>query len=564
MDRTSRPKTGTHRVPGITSPVTRSGVRGASGPGYNIAASLDALVRSIRSDSASIPRLIDRTLGYWQEWKLKELEIIPAGMCFQGKEVFAADEEQGRWLLPAFMAGLRTLRPWPDIRTEHLHLICEELADLTAANVKEIERFQDWLWADGAEGFDVTLDLSFSESIDTAFDDLEQRRKDLAAVRVETAAAFSLLAQQIASQALDAAAALPELQTDLGAFESRVDRGAFTIPPDEREHLELLCVDPIFWAEAQVDVVLDHMSLQEGMPATRLAGLLMQEFRKTVDLRLVELIARLGSRQDPYARSLLVALETEPLGRRIADEAPMTNRGVRALAQLMVSGPVPIARGAARGLIERAVKNRDAFISMKQIASSVVFPRFCDLLDMADLDLDTQKTLGLLVLRSKDPPRVMPKLFDAIPIEVALGVLSQTPPHLLWEARGAVGKLLVGKADPSQRRQVVRIVLGTGDDQWLSILGRALAQTCGEGWCAATLKVTCDRMSAGGLENEYLIPLIQDTDTTDDATLAALRALERNPDALKEATKFHFRELTHSKDVRQRLRKLRKRLKEES
>ena len=200
---------------------------------------------------------------------------------------------------------------------------------------------------------------------------------------------------------------------------------------------------------------------------------------------------------------------------------------------------------------------------MKQIAASVVFSRFCELADLEELDEDTQKTLGLLILRSKDPGRLMPKLFDGVPPEVSLAIMSQTPAHLLWEARAAMGKLLVGSVDAACRRQLVRIALGTGEERWLSVLARALTQTSGKDWCPATLKVTCDKLAAGGMAEEVLIPLVQDADAADDAVLAALRALERVPDALKEATKFHIRELTHSRDVRQRLRKLRKRLKTE-
>ncbi|MFH1530988.1 MAG: hypothetical protein ABIK09_09685 [Pseudomonadota bacterium] len=555
MDRSSPPSTGLTPGQGAMD-------RTAIGAGRNLAASLDSLVRSIRTNPGTVPMLIERTLGYWKESEHAALEFLPTGMQFGGNDVFDADEEEGRWLLPAFMAGLRALRPWTDISPIHLEALASELADLSGS-VEEIDCFRDWLWADGAEGFDVSLDLSFSEGIDTAFDDLDVRRSDLAAVRVEAAQAVTTRAQRIGSGALDVAAALPEFQVDPGAYETLADSGAFFIPAEERGRLQGLCGDPNFWGEAEADVVLQHPALQKGIPALRLADLLMREFAKAADVRVVGLLTRLGNRQDAYARSLLAALEGDTLGRRIATAAPMTNQGVRAVASLVLSGPLPIARGAARGFIERAVNDREAFAAMKQIASSVVFPRFCELLDPEDLDMETMTTLGLLILRSKDPPRLMPRFFDAVPPQVALSVLGQAPQQLLWEARTAAGKLLIGAADSDRRRQLVRIILGTGEDRWLPVLGRALRQTGGKGWCPATLKVTCDRLHVGGLGAEVLVPLVRDAGATDDAVLAALRALERNTDALKEATKFHFRELTHSKDVRQRLRKLRKHLREE-
>jgi len=555
MDRPTRPTSG-------LTPAQGEGSRSTPSQGRNLAASLDSLVRSIRTNPTAVPNLIERTLGYWKELEYEPLEILPAGMKFDDAEVFAADEEEGRWLLPAFMAGLRAVRPWRDISEKHIKRLTAELADLSGG-VEDIERFRDWLWADGAEGFDVSMDLSFSEGLDTAFDDLERRRNDLATVRVQAAQALDARARNIASGALDAAAMLPEFQIDLGSYETRIDGGAFIIPTEEHQRLQGLCVDPNFWAEAQADVVLVHPSLQEGIPAPHLAEILMREFARAVDLRVVDLLTRLGDRTDAYARSLLAALEAESLGRRIAAGAPMNNEGIRALAALVVSGPPSLARGAARGFVERAATDREAFAAMKQIASSVVFPRFCELIDPDDLDIEVLTTLGLLILRSKDPPRLMPKFFDAVPPQVALEVLGQTPEHLLWEARTAVGKLLVGSASSDSRRQLVRVVLGTGEDRWHQVLGRALTQTGGKGWCPATLKATCDRLYSGGLAEAVLVPLVQEPSATEDAVLAALRALERNPEALKEATKFHFRELTQSKDVRQRLRKLRKRLKEE-
>jgi hypothetical protein len=555
MDHRSRQTSG-------STPSPLGAPRAAAGSGRGLAASLDSLIRSLRTNPGAVPNLVERTLGYWKELGSEALEILPTGIRFDKTEVFTADEEEGRWLLPAFMSGLRALRPWKDINPKHLERLAAELADLSGG-VEDIERFRDWLWADGAEGFDLSMDLSFSEGLDTAFDDLERRRTDLAAVRVEVAQALDARSRRIASGALDTAALLPELQVNLGAYEARVDGGAFVVPVEEHKRLQDLCVDPNFWAEAQADVVLLHPLLQEGIPATHLADILTREFTKAVDLRVLDLLTRLGRRTDGYARSLLAALEGESLGRRIAAGAPMSNQGVRALAALVVSGPPPIARGAARGFVERAVTDREAFGAMKQIAASVVFPRFCELIDPADLEAGTLTTLGLLILRSKDPQRLMPKFFDAVPPAVALDVLGQAPEHLLWEARTAVGKLLIGEASPHERRQLVRVVIGTGQDRWTPVLGRALAQTGGKGWCPATLKVTCERLDAGGLGGDLLVPLVQDASATEDAVLAALRVLEGNTDALKEATRFHFRELTHSKDVRQRLRKLRKRLREE-
>ncbi len=136
MDRSSPPGKGLTPGQGGSEKV-------ATGAGRNLAASLDSLIRSVRTNPGAVPNLIERILGYWQESEHKTLEILPTGMPFDQNMVFSAEEEEeGRWLLP-------------------------------------------------------------------------------------------------------------ELQVDLGAFETRVDGGAFVIPTDEHERLQDLCVDPIFWAEAR-------------------------------------------------------------------------------------------------------------------------------------------------------------------------------------------------------------------------------------------------------------------------------------------------------------------------
>ncbi|MBM4371168.1 MAG: hypothetical protein FJ098_05915 [Deltaproteobacteria bacterium] len=537
-------------------------IHAVMGVGKTLAASLDAVVRSVRTSSQALPSLLDRTLGYWRDAGLLDLEILPTGMRFDGQDVFTATEEEGRWLLPAFMAGLRALRPWPSATPEQMRILCTELSDL-GGGVEALERFRDWLWADGAEGFEVSLDLSFSESMDTAFDDLEARRRALASLRVDALEALDTRLHSMSSQALDAACALPELQVDLSTFERGIAERSFVLDPATRDQLAELCQDSAFWSEAQLDVALAFPVLLSGLPVTRLAEIIQRELARAVDLRFLQLLTRLGGRSDAYSRALLQALEAEPLGHRIALGTPMTNQGIKALAGLVVSGPASLARGAARGFLERAVGERDAFAAMKQIAASVIFQKFCDMVDMEGLVDDARKTLGLLILRSRDPVRLLPKFFEGVPGQVALGVLAQAPPELLWEVRAAVARLLVELEDSGDRRQLVRIILGTGDSRWGGVLGRSLLAGHGRGWCPATLRATCERFDTRALADDFLVPLVHDPEAPDEAVLAALRSLERHPDALREATRFRLGELTHSKDVRQRIRALRRHLKEE-
>ena len=117
---------------------------------------LDALVRTARLSDPSFPLVARRVYDVWQGLASPSIEIAPLELRVDKVLAVKAVEQVGRWLLPAFMAGMRTLRMRPEATCDDLMRLAQELSGLSA-ELEAIKGFRDWLWSDGAQGFDVQL-----------------------------------------------------------------------------------------------------------------------------------------------------------------------------------------------------------------------------------------------------------------------------------------------------------------------------------------------------------------------------------------------------------------------
>ena len=523
--------------------------------------SLDAIVRSVRTNPAILQKLVGRTLEHWLGMAKKELQLVPTGLSHDGEVVYTTTEDEGQWILPAFMAGLRTIRPVDEVVRENLVNLAHELAELAPTD-QLINRFRDWLWADGAEGFDISLDVSFAEGIETAFDDLGTRRQNLASMRVDAIRSLCEDAIEISSRSLDLAAARQEFQVPLENFGQRLKDNTLRATQAEIAELRHVTEDGYFWMNAQVALALASPEIQGVLQPERLVRHLIQSMQDRIDLRFVDLLARVGKQDEPYARKLVEALEGQPIGAIIGASIKFDREGLRSLAGIIVSGPRSIVQGIASGLLERSVEDRYAFASLKKMAPSVVFNRFFEVIAIEELSPKAAQTLGVLLLRSKDPRAHLPGFMDRVPVAVTIPVLSQATPELVWSQRERVNLILERPIAEAERRNLVRLLLATGDPRWKPILGDALLVTGGHGWCPATLGVVCRELVSARLAEVTLVPLVRNPKAAEGAVLAALCALENAPELLREASQFSLRELVTSNKVRVHLQRARKKLKD--
>jgi len=280
------------------------GVREESGafqggvpPWKALGASLDGAVRTARSRSPALDSIAARVLEVWSADPALTVEIQPTSLGVGGRVAVSAGADEGRWMLPAFMGGMRSLRLTPGAVADDVVRLARELASLEP-NLEAIHRFRDWIWSDGAEGFEVVVDASFTEAVEHAFLDEAAQRTMLASVRAEAANALSEAAVRIETRDLDRVAWRREFQVPMEALARRAGDGSLRLDPAEAEELSARCDESRFWIESQVLLALSEPSVREAVPPKDLARRILSLVNRTVDAHFLEVFGGIAGRQD--------------------------------------------------------------------------------------------------------------------------------------------------------------------------------------------------------------------------------------------------------------------------
>jgi len=421
--------------------------------------------------------------------------------------------------------------------------------------------FQDWLWRDGAEGFEVTLDESFTEGIESAFDDIDAQRKALAALRVQAATALNDEAVRMSSAALDAAGARDEFQIPLDSLVRAMKQKAINISKEDLEGLRLDAEDPHFWAFAEVQLALTHKSLQMSLPASRLARRIVTLMSRSVDLKILNLISTLGQQPDLYAKSLLEALEKEALGERIAQGIAINKQTLEGLHALLAPRALKsTSLELLKGLLERAVTEEPVLEGMSQLAAMMGLDAFWSKVDITTLSMEAMNGVGKILVAHDAPLKFMVKLIDIATPPIALSIILSAPTAILTSLSTQIRKILMSpKAGP--RLPLLELLLQQDDAKWRRLIGEALLESKGEAWGEGSLRLVGLELAKRRLGNTYLVPLVRSNAVSSQVRLIMLRALFRTSDALEEAVKWNMSELLAPPAVKVALKKARQRLK---
>lgn len=517
---------------------------------------LDGLIRSCRAESPATASIAGRLLERWKANPDILLKFDATSLIADDMEVLSAEEDEGRWLLPAFMAGLKSICLGAAPAEEDLVLLASELGAL-GPSLASIRRFRDWLWSEGAEGFDIVLDFGFTEGLDAALMDVREHKEMLAAMRAEAASSLSLNAARIASRELDIAAARDEFQVPLDTFTETAAAGGFAQEQEAAERLKRRCEDSVFWIDAQVFLALAHPELRAQMPAQRLARRVLTMLKEGATLRFVGFLAELKRRREAYAQELLAALEDEPIGRTLAENTALDEHAVRALADLLATPPSSITRDLAMHLVERLTGDQASLQSLAQLMMTTGFGVFWAHVDTAALSERSVTVLGKLLLACKAPEGLLADLVKDSPPAVALRLATGFPPEMLWALRQTVCKLL-GDARPNEAHALLRVLFSDTRFDWANVLGNTVVASNGEALALPVLRTVCSIITKKGLCKQYLVPLVRAKEAKEEVRLTALRFVEQDPNALAEASQWRFRELFVSKELRERLKRARK------
>ena len=533
-----------HAASGAIEPQERSGAR-------TLAGALDALVRAQRLQTSTASVAV-RTRDLLVATPNTQL-AIGANALRVGQEVgLEADTDHGRWLLPAFMAGLRGLTPQDELRPEELQTLAAALAALRF-DPDALGNFADWLWSDGLDGFEVELHAGFSEILDTAADPGAAKRQ-IVAMRAE-------LAQGLANQVevtqrdLDRAAVLPAFQVSLDTFAAGTRSGGLDLAPEQAASLRHSADAAAYWARQELTLALVHPAMRAATTPEALAKSLVKVAAEAFEEAFLPLLAALSHHADPYVKQILGALEREPVGAVIAERAPLDEAGQGRLVALLTGSSPTIAAGLAGGLCTRCLEDRTALRPVSAVAAQVGVARFAGLLRPATLGSRGCLAASAVLMQAHagiDELRAL--LTELTPADAVLllpGVPATMWPHL----RHHLTQWL-GSATADERDRLIDASLDRGGQVAIGAAVAAVVAAKGEQWNRRTL-VRVGRAAVATGAAQPLYELYRAGHSSLEVRVLLLELLVDCPTLGPQVLKWRLAELVEHEAIRSRLAELR-------
>lgn len=510
----------------------------------------DALVRSIRGMADRDRQVAIRLLAQWKNLPDADLTIGPLTLTTGGVVAVEAGEHTGRWLLPAFMAGLTSVRLREGATPEALMALALELSSLSATEAA-VERFSSWLWSDGAEGFDVRVERSFADGAGVAD---TGRAAGLLAVRGATAVAMDG-AVAIATVDLDRAAARDELAVSLNLFVQGAQARAFDVSPEVAARLRIDVDDAGHWAQHEIAAVLANESLRALVPPSRIAAGLLARLETHV-LPLLPVVSDIAREPGKFHRAVFDALVAGGISETLARAFPSESDGASAerLAALLELLPLTARRSFAQTWLERAASKpaqREPFLAL---ANRLGPARLHGLLDVNAL---TER--GLLwwtrALLEEKKADALPELFNRLAVERWTIALSVVPTTELSVLHRHIERALVGGGRPGD--EMIEALLKDARP----LVVNALLDGHGHGWGGKAVHRVAKQAAADAKGRTRLVELVRARKAPETVRLAAIAALEGQAE-LEEAVRWRMAEMLEPASLRSKLETLRERIRD--
>jgi len=529
-----------------------------------IPAAFDGLVRSSTVRSNALPAIARRIIDLWSEHPNAALRIDATALGLDDQEGLTANETEGRWLLPAFMAGLRVLRLREEAGVWDVMRLGEELCQVEPFP-DTLAAFRDWLWSDGAEGFDVELQVSFMEVLESSGTQASWEDWSAQAVRSLTGMMLSRNMMQISARDVDAAALRQPFQMSLLAFQRETASGARTLTADQETYLRLGCDQGASWADVEMDAVLQHPELRAMIAPDRLARRIVSLMSAHCDIRLLQFLTSLSATDDAYSKAVLANLEREPLGEILARHIVLDGPGTAALGHCLARSPRHLSSGLMHGLLERCSADPLLMEALSRVAAQGGAERMLSVLDPNRLNLPQALALSRMMGQIvRGGCEMVLKLGEVCPAGVRCALLAGLPPRALSGSEPKILKLL-GEANPEEAGPLLGALAQARDPKLLGVLGQAILSSHGKGWSLRILKSSCEALLSTPSGCESLVRLARSSSAGADVRVVALRALERRPEILSRISRWSIREaLLDPPEVRERLREVRRRESEEN
>lgn len=519
-----------------------------------VAFAFDAVVRAPLMAEASAHAIAERFMALWAASGWGGFGLSATALLVDGKVALEMSRTDHPWILPAFMAGLRTFRPRADLRMSQLRSFCEELHGLSS-DVAVIERFRDWLWGDGAEGFQVVVMSSLVEAADAAVLEDAARSLRLARPRDGRVESMALDARLLSSRDLDLAVQQETMQAPLEALLEGGSASSRPLPGDDFKELAERCDDGFLWAAALVDGALEVPALRRTIPPERLGRHAALLLSNQVDARALEFIARLGELADGYGRLVARSLDDGDLGKAISTRIPATPESVSVLGRVATIAPPKLLAGLAAGLVDRATRDGQRpwvvevvrELTIDRLHASVNLGTFSTEQLSAYAGVIREVAAGTAILRS---------VFVALPSAVAARFYGSLPDDLALELLDAALGVAASR-EPREQGPVLERLAALDEATAAASLGRLLRASAGRAWPPRLLHVVTTAVARRvELQHEVLAPMVRDGDLEPAVRLAALRSIQDRR-VLAEAVAWRLGEVLDPPELRSQLKAFR-------
>ena len=517
------------------------------------AGALDALVRALRAQQPGMEPLIERTWEILHQEPTAKLELGATACMIDGELALEADAERGRWLLPAFMAGLRSLAVEPDSQPPDVVALAQALSTLRLVP-SLLGQFADWIWSDGLEGVQSELHTSFAEILEVP-EDPARHIAEIHAVRAEMADALAS-ALRVTTRDLDAAAVLAEFQAPLDTFAQQAHAGNLALQPAEADALRARAEETAFWVRQEITLALAHPELRPAMSPRSLARQLVRVAAESFE-QFLTLCSALAGHPDPYAQAVVRALEDEPVGQTIAARAPLDRGGAIQMAQILRGQSHKLAAGVVQGLIERASQEgADAEQFAGRMAAVVGEAVWCGHLDPAAVSVLARPTMARIAAAARFSAPQLAKILSILPASEAIAVIAHVPADLRAELDDTLLGLL-REASQRERSALVTYLLENKRPATMARLVAALGENKGEGWDLRTLRLVAQAAIPAG-QGDALLHLQRSGVMSVTMRLGLLEALARSSETAEAALRWRATEFLDAPEIRERLAELRK------
>ena len=522
-----------------------------------LAGALDALIRSVRTQlaGAAADEQGRRLVAIWRDAAWAPIAVEAVSLRAGELVILSASADGGRWILPAFMSGLRELRPRSEVSADDAVRLAEHLGAI-AVDAAAFAVFQNWVWSEGAEGFDLKLESTFIELFDARFaaSVAEAQAVNIAAVRAVAMVPADGETHNVSSEDVDIAALRPELEVAIDLYATAARSRGLEVSGATLRALGTGCDDPTSWAIAEIDAVLANLPLRHSFPAERLARRILGQVTRRCDARLLGALTAMRCAEDPYVARTLVVLESIGAGTQIGHATRLDEvTSAAALATWLATAPERLARDAVRGLLRREESSGDIarFLADLLVANgadwwlAVVEPR--------SLEPIHAGLFGDVLTRIAPPSSTISGLLAELPPATSAALATRLPARMLEPHADALGALMWSAP--------IDTALALFDAVPVAALAPRLAERVrkdrGQGWTAphvARLVTIWLRMR---LDPAPLAALVRVSQINPATRLSVLLALAPAREAQANAARWRFGELFEPPSLRHALREAR-------